>query len=366
MASTGNPLTADSLIGEWLNHPVGGVLIRELLAHGGMNEDVMRPLHMVPLQRLVTLSGGQMSQDIVDDLVARANDAITQPTVDEDPAEDPAEVAVATRDWARDVVVVVGVGAMGEMIARRQGSGRRLLLADVNREALERASSALRGDGFDVTSQLVDVSSHESVAQLAKAAQALGPVAQVAHTAGLSPAQASTQTIIAVNLIGVALVLDAFAEVIAVGGAGIVVSSMAGYGVDVPADVAHRLATGSVEELANLPEAKDLQDAGSAYRLTKRANQLRVQAASVSWGARGARINSISPGVIATPMTEQELAGANGDIVRAMVASSGAGRLGTPSDIADAAAFLLGPTAGFITGIDLLVDGGVVAAQRVS
>ena len=95
----------------------------------------------------------------------------------------------------------------------------------------------------------------------------------------------------------------------------------------------------------------------------KRGNQLRVRAAAPAWGARGARVNSLSPGVIATPMGEAELSGPTGEIMRQMIAGSPTGRIGTPHDIAAAVAFLVGPDAGFITGTDLLVDGGVVAAM---
>lgn len=361
MARADKPLTAKSSIGEWLKHPIGGALLRDMLTQGGTDENALRPVRMLALQRLVTLSQGQMPQEMVDDLVAKANGGTAPKTIDDEPTES----ALPARPWPRDVVVVVGVGGMGETIARRQGSGRQLLLADFSEEALERVGSALRSDGFDVTTCHVDVSSRESVAQLTGAAVALGPVTQVVHTAGLSPVQASIGAIVAVDLIGVALVLEEFAKIIAPGAAGVVISSMAGYGVDLTTEVADALAVGPVDNLANLAEVKNLTEPGAAYSLAKRANQLRVQAASVSWGARGARVNSISPGVISTPMGQQELAGDNGDIMRAMIASSGTGRIGTPSDIADAAAFLLGPTAGFITGIDLLVDGGVIAAQRV-
>jgi NAD(P)-dependent dehydrogenase (short-subunit alcohol dehydrogenase family) len=108
-----------------------------------------------------------------------------------------------------------------------------------------------------------------------------------------------------------------------------------------------------------------MQSATGAYSLAKRGNQLRMAAAALAWGRRGARINSISPGIIATRQGRDELAGQSGDSMRAMTAASARNRMGTPGDIAAAAAFLLSPDADFITGTDLLVDGGVTAAFRI-
>lgn len=266
------------------------------------------------------------------------------------------------------VVVVIGVGGMGQVIARRQGPGKKLLLADFNAEGLERAAETLRGDGYVVDTHVVDVSSKESVYALAAAAAAAGTVVEVAHTAGLSPTQAPAQAILKVDLLGVAYVLDAFGEVIAEGGSGVVIASMAGSFAAgrFPAELESALASTPVDQLLSLPVWADpsFADAGTAYSVAKRANQLRVQAASLVWGARGARVNSISPGVISTPMGQQELAGESGQSMRAMVDASGTGRYGTPEDIAQATSFLLGANASFITGTDLLVDGGVVAAVR--
>ncbi|MCJ7711999.1 MAG: SDR family oxidoreductase [Chloroflexi bacterium] len=265
----------------------------------------------------------------------------------------------------RDVAVVIGVGGMGLAIARRVGGGRRLLLADFNEATLAAAADQLRGDGHDVTAQMVDVSDRASVAALADAAAALGAVTQVAHTAGLSPVQAPTTAILSVDLVGVAYVLDEFARVIATGGACVVIASMAGHMGAFPPEMEAALATTPAADLLTLPFlAPDALDPGAAYGIAKRGNSFRVQAAATAWGRRGARVNVISPGVISTPMGQAELAGPHGDQMRVMIAMSGTGRVGTPDDIADAAAFLLGPTASFITGADLLVDGGVVAAIR--
>ncbi|MFZ2174331.1 MAG: SDR family oxidoreductase [Rhodococcus sp. (in: high G+C Gram-positive bacteria)] len=267
----------------------------------------------------------------------------------------------------KDVVVVIGVGGMGQAIARRVGSGRRVLLADFDEATLDSAADLLRGEGHDVISRAVDVSDRDSVVSLADTAAELGRVTHVAHTAGLSPEQAPTEAILRVDLLGVALVLDEFARIIAPGGAGVVIASMAGHmSGGLPAEQERALAATPAPELLGLPFlAPDTVGVPAmAYVLAKRANALRVQAAAGAWGQRGARINSISPGVISTPMGQQELAGESGQTMQAMVDMSPAKRLGTPDDIAAAAAFLLDPQAGFITGTDLLVDGGVVATIR--
>ena len=221
---------------------------------------------------------------------------------------------------------------------------------------------------FEVVTHRVDVSNAESVAGVARAADALGRVKSVVHTAGLSLAQASADAILHVDLLGVAHTLDEFGKVIAKGGAGIVIASMAGTFMagKLPPEVELALERTPTEELLDLPilKAPQFQDPGAAYSLAKRANQLRVQAASLAWGHREARLNSISPGIISTAMGREELEGESGGAMRAMVAASSIGRTGTSSEITAAAAFLLGAESSFVTGTDLLVDGGVVAAVR--
>jgi NAD(P)-dependent dehydrogenase (short-subunit alcohol dehydrogenase family) len=266
-----------------------------------------------------------------------------------------------------DLIVVIGAGGIGQAIARRQGSGRSVLLADLNEQTLDVAATAMRGTGHTATTHRVDVSSRESVHALASAAAEQGNVFQVVHTAGLSPVQASPSAILAVDLLGVALVLEEFGRVIAHGGAGLVISSMAGHMLP-PLDPSQERALGHTpaDQLLGLPflSADAVPNSGAAYALSKRANNLRVQAESVVWGDRGARVNSMSPGIILTPLAQQEMASQGGPMYRSMIDTSAAGRVGTTDEIAAAAAFLLGPDATFITGSDLLIDGGVIAAIR--
>lgn len=268
---------------------------------------------------------------------------------------------------ARDVLTVIGVGGMGQAIARRLGAGKTVLLADRDEAVLASLGESLSADGHHVETRSVDIALPESVCALAEFAVSLGNVTQLAHTAGLSPSQASANAILAVDLLGTALVLQEFGEVVAPGGAGVVIASMAGH-MFPPLSAEHEraLAHTPARELLVLEfvSPDTVTDPGIAYGIAKQANHVRVRSASAQWARRGARINSISPGIISTPMGRQELDSPVGDGMRAMIAMSATGRVGTPEDIAAAAAFLLGPEASFITGTDLLVDGGVVAATK--
>ncbi|OJH39967.1 SDR family oxidoreductase [Cystobacter ferrugineus] len=265
----------------------------------------------------------------------------------------------------QDVIVITGLGGMGLAIARRLGSGRQLVLADYAQELLDRVADTLRGEGHAVHPLRVDVSDSRSVERLAQHAGALGPLRAVVHTAGVSPVQASPERIIQVDVLGTAHVLDAFLPFVTRGGVAVCIASMAGAMVPLPPEAERALATTPTGELAGLPmlDPKNL-DSGAAYSVAKRANQLRVQAASIPWGRRGGRVVSVSPGIISTPMGQAELQSPHGEAMRGMIQASGTGRIGTPDDIASAVEFLISPQASFITGTDLLVDGGAIAAAR--
>ena len=265
-----------------------------------------------------------------------------------------------------EVVVVIGAGGIGMAIARRQGLGKTVLLADFSEKTLQSAAADLEAGSYRVATQHVDVSSRESVRSLADAAAALGSVTQVINTAGLSPNMASPERVLEVDLYGSALVFEEFERIIAPGGAGLIISSMAGHMMpSLSAEQNHALAFTPADDLLKLdflgPEA--IPNSMVAYVMAKRANTLRVQAAAMSWGERGARVNAISPGIIATPLAQHELNSDIGDGYRAMIAASPAKRMAPPEEVAAAAAYLLGPEAGFVTGSDLLIDGGVIAAM---
>ncbi len=273
------------------------------------------------------------------------------------------ESAPDARPADGSVVVVTGAGGMGVAASRRIGRDRTVVLADVGERQVRAAADELTADGLDVVPLVVDVSDRSSVEDLARRAAERGPVTAVVHTAGLSPVQASVERIMHVDLLGTALVVEAFGAVVADGGAGVFISSMAGTMADLDPDLQARLATTPPDQLLDLPELA-VGDTGTAYCIAKRGNQVRVQAAAGAWGARGATVNSISPGVISTPMGRAELDSEHGGSMRMLLDGSAAGRPGTAEEIAGAVAFLTGPDARYVTGTDLLVDGGVIAWLR--
>ena len=263
------------------------------------------------------------------------------------------------------VNVVVGAGSIGQAIVRRVSAGKHILLADIRPENAAAAAKTLEDAGFMVTTATVDVSSRASVRALVATATALGDVCGVIHAAGVSPSQASPETILRVDLYGTALVLEEFGAVIARGGAGVVIASQSGHRLPpLSTEQNKALATTPVEDLLALPmlQPAQVQDSLHAYQLSKRGNALRVMAEAVRWGKRGARVNTISPGIIITPLANDELKGPRGPGYRRMIALSVAGRAGTPDEVGTVGALLMGPDGAFITGSDFLMDGGVTAS----
>jgi NAD(P)-dependent dehydrogenase (short-subunit alcohol dehydrogenase family) len=264
-----------------------------------------------------------------------------------------------------DVIVVIGAGSIGQAIARRVSAGKQVLLADLRQENADAAAKVLKDAGYAVSVATVDASSRSSVHALVEKATVLGNVAGLIHAAGVSPSQASPATIFKVDLYGTALVLEEFGRVIARGGAGVVIASQSGHRLP-PLSVEQNkaLATTPVEELLKLPflQPDQVKDSLHAYQLSKRGNSLRVMAEAVRWGKRGARINTISPGIIITPLANDELTGPRGAGYRRMIEVSAAGRAGTPDEVGNVGALLMGAEGAFITGSDFLMDGGVTAA----
>ncbi|WKG04042.1 SDR family oxidoreductase [Mycolicibacterium sp. HK-90] len=268
---------------------------------------------------------------------------------------------------AGDVVVIVGAGAIGTAIARRQGAGRTVVLADRDEETLDQVEGLLRDEGHDVVGYSVDISVRGAVCDLAREIRWRGRITQLVMAAGLTPTQGSVAEILAVNLQGVGSVLESFGSVISRGGAGVVVSSIAGHLTgELNGDQEQALADVWADELLDLPftDPARFDDPAAAYAVAKRANHILVQAAAIRWGWQGARVNSISPGMICTPVGKREMGSASASRWRHVVSEAGVGRSGTPDDVAAAASFLLSPEASFITGSDLIIDGGVVAAMR--
>jgi len=264
-----------------------------------------------------------------------------------------------------NVIVVIGAGSIGQAIVRRVSAGKHVLLADIRQENADAAAKVLFDAGFNVSTATVDVSSRASVHALVEAATKLGEVSGVIHAAGVSPSQASPVTILKVDLYGTALVLEEFGNVIARGGSGVVIASQSGHRLGpLSTEQNALLATTPVEELLALPllQKEQIKDSLHAYQISKRGNSLRVMAEAVRWGKRGARVNTISPGIIITPLANDELKGPRGPGYRRMLEVSAAGRAGTPDEVGTVGALLMGPDGAFITGSDFLMDGGVTAA----
>lgn len=263
------------------------------------------------------------------------------------------------------VVVVIGAGQIGQAIARRVGVAKHIVLADMRQDNANAAAEVMSNAGYDVSVATVDVSSREMVQALIRTASAHGEITGLIHAAGVSPSQASPATILKVDLYGTALVLEEFGNVIARGGSGVVIASQSGHRLPpLTVEQNNALATTPVEELLALPflQLDKVTDSLHAYQLSKRGNSLRVMAEAVRWGKRGARINTISPGIIITPLAKDELTGPRGEGYRRMISTSAAGRAGTPDEVGNVGALLMGPDGGFITGSDFLMDGGVTAA----
>ena len=263
------------------------------------------------------------------------------------------------------VIVVIGAGSIGLAIARRVGAGRHILVADLRQENADIAAIVLNEAGFEASTAVVDICSRKSVISLVNTATSIGSIHGLIHAAGVSPSQASPETILKVDLYGTALVLELFGNVMEEGGSGVVIASQSGHRLGpLSIEESKALATTPTEQLLDLDflHPDKVKDSLHAYQLSKRGNALRVMAEAVRWGKRGARVNTISPGIIITPLAKDELNGPRGEGYRRMINLSAAGRAGTPDEVANVASLLMGQEGAFITGSDFLMDGGVTAS----
>jgi NAD(P)-dependent dehydrogenase (short-subunit alcohol dehydrogenase family) len=262
------------------------------------------------------------------------------------------------------VCVIIGTSPIGLAIARRLSLGRTLLLADHSNDSLAAAVEAFRADGHHVEGGKVDLSQYISVRSLANAAQLLGQVEVVVNVTAVLDEHPPARRIYEMELLGTANVIDAFYEVASPGTALVCIANIVGSMASLPPELETHLAMAPRDRLL---EHKDIDLEGSekvAQTLSKRGSQLRVQAAAQRWGTKGARVNSVSRGLISTPEVRKHLEGPKATRVKAVVEMTPSGRIGTPEDVAGVVAFLAGPEASFITGNDVLVDGGVVSARR--
>lgn len=265
----------------------------------------------------------------------------------------------------KEVVILTGAGQIGMAIARRMGHGKKIIIADKRLENAEMTAKIMRDAGFDVSSMAVDISSRESIRTLINESIKYGEIAMLINAAGVSPSQASIEVILKVDLYGTAVLLEEVGRVIKSGGVGVTISSQSGHRMPaLGAEIDEQLATTPTEDLLKLDvlQVENISDTLQAYQMAKRCNVKRVMAEAVKWGKKGARINSISPGIIVTPLAIDEFNGPRGDFYKNMFANCPAGRPGTADEIASVAELLLSDKGAFITGADFLIDGGATAS----
>ena len=265
----------------------------------------------------------------------------------------------------KDVMILTGAGQIGMAIARRMGYDKKIVIGDKNKANADAVSKIMNEAGFDVQTVETDLSSRDSILRLIDTAQQYGEIEMLVNAAGVSPSQASIETILKVDLYGTAVLLEEVGKVVKQGGTGVTISSQSGHRMPaLGTEVDELLATTPTEELLNLEvlQPKNIKDTLHAYQMAKRCNVKRVMAEAVKWGARGARINSISPGIIVTPLAIDEFNGPRGDFYKNMFAKCPAGRPGTADEVANVAELLMEPKGAFITGADFLIDGGATAS----
>lgn len=265
----------------------------------------------------------------------------------------------------KDVVILTGAGQIGMAIARRIGFGKKIVIGDKHPDHAAAIAKLLHEAGFDTTSLAADISSRASILNLIEEAQKHGEISALINAAGVSPSQAPIETILNVDLYGVAVLLEEVGKVIQPNGAGVTISSQSGHRLPaLGAEIDEQLAMTPTENLLDLEilQPQNIKDTLRAYQLAKRCNIKRVMAEAVQWGKKGARINSISPGIIVTPLAIDEFHGPRGAFYKNMFANCPAGRPGTADEVANVAELLLGPRGALITGADFLIDGGATAS----
>ena len=265
----------------------------------------------------------------------------------------------------KDVVALVGAGGIGIAIARRVAQGKHLVVTCHNQEMTDRVVKTLQQEGFEVTGLVCDLGSRKDILAVIEHCQHFGPITNVICAGGVSPSQAPIAEILRVDLYGTSVLLEEFGKVVAPGGSGVVVSSQSGHRLpDLGTEQNWALAMTPTEELLSLDFLAEERIGTTlrAYQYAKRCNVLRVRSAACEWGKRGARVFSISPGIIMTPLAFDELNGPRGEGYRKMLELMPAKRAGTVDEMGALVSFLMGPEAGFITGTDILCDGGSTAA----
>ena len=264
-----------------------------------------------------------------------------------------------------EVMLLIGAGQIGMAIARRMGYGKKIVVGDRTQKNAESVSRILNEAGFDTSPVEMDLSSRESILNMIAEAQKFGEISMLVNAAGVSPSQAPIETILRVDLYGTALLLEEVGKVIGCGGVGVTISSQSGHRMPaLTPEEDELLATTPTDALLALDmlQPDRIRDTLHAYQMAKRCNVKRVMAEAVKWGERGARVNSISPGIIVTPLAIDEFNGPRGEFYKNMFAKCPAGRPGTADEIANVAELLMSDRGAFITGADFLIDGGATAS----
>lgn len=265
----------------------------------------------------------------------------------------------------KEVMIVCGAGQISMAIARRVGFGKKIILGDKNIDHANKIATIMNEAGYDVEPIAMDLSNRESILNMIDVAKSYGPIMNLVNGAGVSPSQASIQTILNVDLYGTAVLLEEVGKVIAKGGTGITISSQSGWRMpQLSAKQDRQLAMTPVEELLDLDflQEDQIENTLHAYQLAKRCNEKRVMYEAIRWGERGARLNDIAPGIIVTPLAIDEFNGPRGDFYKNMFKKCPAGRPGTADEIANIAELLMGPQGAFMTGSTILADGGATAS----
>lgn len=265
----------------------------------------------------------------------------------------------------KNVMLWAGAGQIGMAIARRMGYGMKIIIGDKKIENVQAIAKIMNDAGFDVFPMEMDLSSREDIKRMISEGQKYGDIKMLVNAAGVSPSQASVESILKVDLYGTAVFLEEVGKVIAKGGVGVTISSQSGKRMpQLTTEEDALLACTPTEELLSLKllQPECIKNTLHAYQMAKRCNEKRVMSESVKWGEKGARINSISPGIIVTPLAIDEFNGPRGDFYKNMFAKCPAGRPGTADEVANIAELLMSDKGAFITGADFLCDGGATAS----
>lgn len=266
---------------------------------------------------------------------------------------------MATKELPQGVAVVTGAsGGMGAATARQlaEAGWRELLLCDLDAGRLEAVAQPLRAQGAKVSVRAGDISDPTFPGEILSALGAQ-PIAALVHTAGISPRMGSAERILAVNLDATARLVGAVRDRMAPAAAAVLFASNSSY-FPMPA-VAEAVFSQPLPPVGAVSLAHLAPSADVAYLLSKFGVRALVKREAKSFGERGARLVSMSPGAIDTPMTR----GADFKTAQRMVEASASGRMGQPDELAAVAVFLCSPAASFVTAVDWLVDGGHTAGM---